>query len=225
MLNGVRFIAVNQRRDRKERRREQTREEILDAARRVLLDRGIAGLTLAAVARELSLTKAALYYYFDSKDTLTFELLYAGLEAHAEVVGAAVDAAETGLDALEALIRSSAAHYSARKDYLRLAYMAPQVGAAGQAQLDPDKVERIRPFNDRMYGTVAAKIRADQDAGRLDASVDARRLAFTAHMSVVGVLTMEGLIEAANDAPLIHPHEAMVDELVAAFRARLAAAR
>jgi len=213
---------MDRRQVRKERRQEQTREEILDAARKVLLSRGLPGLTLAAVARELQLTKAALYYYFASKEALVFELIYRGLERHAEVVGDAVASAASGADALEALIRASSDHYGDRLDELRLAYLVPQVGTASSVRLDPEMLEKIRPFNDRMYGAVAEKIRVDQRAGRITPSIDGRRLAFVAHTSVLGMLTMEGLVEAADDAPLIHSREAMVEELVRTFTARLA---
>ena len=40
--------------------------------------------------------------------------------------------------------------------------------------------------------------------------------------ATLGMLTVEGLIEVADDAPLIHSREAMVDELVRTFTARLA---
>ena len=65
---------------RRERRREQTREEILDAARQVLLRKGFGATTLEAVAREVGVTKPALYYYFPSKDALLFELMFESLE-------------------------------------------------------------------------------------------------------------------------------------------------
>ncbi len=207
---------------RKKRRREQVREEILGAARAVLLDRGLGGLTLAAVARELELTKAALYYYFPSKEALVFELIYLGLESHAEVVAAAVTAAATGAEALEALIRTSTAHYGDRMDELRLSYLVPQVGTAGAPRLGPEMLARIRPFNDLMYGAVAEKISEDQAAGRIAASINGRQLAFVAHTSVLGMLVVEGLVEVADEAPLIHSRQGMVDELVRAFRARLA---
>lgn len=207
---------------RKERRREQVREEILDAARAVLLEKGIAGFTLAAVARQLELTKAALYHYFPNKDALVFELIFQGLAAHTEVVEAAVLAADSGADALAALIRASAEHYATRKDELRLAYLVPQVGTAGAATPNPDELARIRPFNDRMYGSVADKIAADQKKKRIAKKLDGRRLAFLAHTSVIGMLTVEGLVEVADTAPLIHRRDAMVDELVATFTARLA---
>jgi len=206
---------------RKERRQEQVREEILGAARDVLLKKGLAGLTLSAVARHLQLTKAALYYYFPSKDALAFELVYQSLENHAEVVGSAVSGASSGADAIETLIRTSAAHYSSRLDELRLSYLVPQVGAATARAFSPEELVRIRPFNDRMYGAVGEKIAADQRAGRIDRSVDGRRLAFLAHMAVIGVLVIQGLVEIADSAPLIHAQTDMVDELVRTFRARL----
>lgn len=212
---------VDRRKERKERRQEQVREEILDAARRVLLRRGVAGLTLAAVAREVQLTKAALYYYFASKDALVFELVYVGLGSHAEVVGEVIEATRSGPDAIEALIRASADHYGTHRDQMRLAYLVPQVGGFGALPFDAQMLERIRPFNDRIYGAVAEKIREDQRAGRVDASIDARRLAFLAHTSVLGMLTIEGVVETVDQAPLIHPREALVDELVETFRARL----
>jgi AcrR family transcriptional regulator len=181
---------VDRRKVRQERRREQVREEILEAASRVLLVRGIPGLTLAAVARELQLTKAALYYYFPSKDALVFELLYLNLGSHAAVVGEAVARATSGAAAVEALIRSAGAHYGAHKDQLRLSYLVPQVGET--MRFDAAALERIRPFNDLLYGSTASKIKADQDAGRIDPAIDGRRLAFLAHTSVLGMLAPRG---------------------------------
>lgn len=207
---------------RKVRRQEQVRDEILDAARKVLLSRGLSGLTMAAVARELQLTKAALYYYFSSKNALVFELVYLDLAGHAEVVGNAVADATTGADAIEALIRASSEHYGDRLDELRLAYLVPQVGSASATRFDSETIAKIRPLNDRMYGVVAKKIHQDQQAGRIAQSIDGQRLAFLAHTSVLGMLTVEGLVEVADDTPLIHTREAMVDELVHTFTARLA---
>ena len=68
---------------RRERKRDRSREEILEAARAVLLRSGVASMTLDAVAREVGVSKTALYYYFPSKDALLFELIFAVLDAHA----------------------------------------------------------------------------------------------------------------------------------------------
>lgn len=206
---------------RKARRQEQVRAEILDATRRVLLERGLPGLTLPAVAKELELTKAALYYYFPSKEALVGELMVESLARHADLVGSAIDRAGSGAAALEALVRASADYYGARLDELRLTFMVPQVGQGAAFRGSPEVLARIRPFNERTYGAVAARIRADQDAGRVAASIDGRRLAFVAHLAVVGVLVMEGLVETTDRAPLIHARAAMIDEIVTSFVSRL----
>src|SRR5271166_3101450 len=79
---------------RRERRRDRSREEILEATRRVLLRNGIAATTLDAVAREVGLTKTALYYYYPSKDALLFEIVFGAIHAQAQAVHDAVENAK-----------------------------------------------------------------------------------------------------------------------------------
>jgi AcrR family transcriptional regulator len=54
--------------DRRARRHRETRDEILLAAREVLLERGAADLSLREIARRAGFSPGALYKYFDSKD-------------------------------------------------------------------------------------------------------------------------------------------------------------
>jgi len=57
------------------------RDEILVAAARVFLRRGYETATVEEVAREVSLTKAAIYHYFRSKEALLDAILDASLAA------------------------------------------------------------------------------------------------------------------------------------------------
>ena len=50
--------------------RADTVREIKETARRVLVDQGVDGLALRAVAREMGMTAPALYRYFDSREDL-----------------------------------------------------------------------------------------------------------------------------------------------------------
>jgi AcrR family transcriptional regulator len=59
---------------RRERTRAATRVEILDAARRLLVDGGAERVTLRGIAGELGMTAPALYRYFDSREALLGEL-------------------------------------------------------------------------------------------------------------------------------------------------------
>jgi len=69
------------REQRRERRHSQTREDILEAAREVLLERGAADLSLREIARRADFSPAALYKYFDSKDDVIKALAESAMAA------------------------------------------------------------------------------------------------------------------------------------------------
>jgi AcrR family transcriptional regulator len=61
---------ADRRRRRHERRHAETRDDILAAAREVLLERGAADLSLREIARRAGYSPGALYKYFDDKGDL-----------------------------------------------------------------------------------------------------------------------------------------------------------
>jgi AcrR family transcriptional regulator len=209
-------LARTKREARNERRRDQTRAEILDTAREVVLRSGLAGFTLADVADELGLTKPALYYYFDSKETLLFELLLREWVEASTEVQAAVESAKNGVDAVERLMRTVFARY---RDRLELFVLFFKMGPGGDFQgiLGANELERIRPINDMLYGGAEARLRADQSTGGFPENRDPRRFAFTAHMAVIGLLNMMAIAASADD-PLIHSNEDLIDDLCTTFR-------
>jgi AcrR family transcriptional regulator len=197
---------------RRERRREQSREEILDATLRVLKRDGVKNLTVDAVAEELDLTKAALYYYFPSKQMLMFELVYRHLMAEGEALRDAAAEAEDGQDALRSMFETLFELYSGNYDVFRLLYMHNQVAGDEAMMSSPELLERIRPFNDMAYGGAQRKLEEDGCA------MNARRLAFLAHCSALGVLMFKGMVEQQGD-PLLHSDEKLVDDLSRIFAA------
>jgi AcrR family transcriptional regulator len=56
--------------DRRQRRRLETIEQVLDAAVDVMAEQGVAGLTLGEVARRMGIRPPSLYVYFDGKQAL-----------------------------------------------------------------------------------------------------------------------------------------------------------
>lgn len=201
---------------RNERRRDQTRAEILETARDLVLADGLAGFTLAAVADELALTKPALYYYFDSKEALLFELLLREWIEAATEVHAAVDETENGADAVETLMRTVFDRYRDRLELFVLFFkMGP--GSDFDGIVGPERLERIRPINDLLYGGVEARLLGDQRRGRFPAKRNPRRFAFNAHMAVIGLLNMKAIAAAADD-PLIHTDDDLIDDLCTTFR-------
>jgi AcrR family transcriptional regulator len=201
---------------RLERRRTQSREEILAATRTILQRDGLASFTLDAVARELQLTKAALYYYFPSKDALLFEALRGELRAEADAIAAAVEGTASGPEALRALVETVFEHYGGRTHAFRLAYLYGQVAGAETSAPSPEMLEKVRPINDLIYGSLEQKLEAD--ARTRPGGIHPRRLAFIAHMAAVGLLTMKGLVEAHGD-PLVHSDADLSEELIRVLQA------
>lgn len=207
---------------RRERKRDQSREEILEAARRVLLKNGIGAMTLDAVANEVGMSKTGLYYYFASKDALVFELVYGVIEAQAKAVQGGVEQASDGGGALRAIIGETVGAFAPRLDDFRLAFLFGQVAGAGALTWDRDQFERIRPLNDVLLARATEMLGAERAERPSRAAVEPRLMAFLAYLAAIGLLTMKGMVEPMDD-PLIYSDEELVDGFARVFEAAAAA--
>ncbi|MEN9631135.1 MAG: hypothetical protein RJA10_4363 [Pseudomonadota bacterium] len=195
-------------------RRERSREDILAATRGLVLARGLKGLTLEEVAAAVGLTKAALYYYFPSKDALLDALSLRALQAQAQRLHDAVEGAGSGPQALRSLIAETVRMHAQQMDDFRLTYLHPQL-APDAMRVGPDQLARVRPLNELSYAGAAGRLAAGP-RGR--AGVDPRLMAFLAHLAALGVVTMKGLVETFDD-PLRHSDDELIDALARIFEA------
>ena len=200
---------------RQQRRRDRSREEILDAARKVLLRSGVAAMTLEAVASEAGISKTGLYYYFSSKDVLVFELVFSTLEGHAQAVQAGVAEAKSGGEALGAIVRETVQAYAMRMDDFRLAFMFGQVAGSAGIRWSAEQFARIRPLNAMIFSGAATLVEKEHAIG---GKIEPRLLAFLAYLSALGLLTMKGMVEAQGD-PLIYSDERLIDGFTQLFAA------
>ena len=92
---------------RAETRRAQRRELIIAAAEQELEASGLSGITLRAVGDRVGLSKGALYYYVDSRDSLLALVLEDALEAIRAEADASVG---PDADPLERLLAFGRAH-------------------------------------------------------------------------------------------------------------------
>ena len=201
---------------RQQRRRDRSREEILEAARTVLLNKGLSGMTLEAVAREAGMSKTGLYYYFASKDALAFELVFAALEGHATAVSTAVAGSSAGGEALGAIVRETVNTFAPKMDDFRLAFLLGQVTTSGGVEISAEQFARIRPLNDLTLGGASTLLAKDREHGKSGAAVEPRLLAFLAYLSAIGLLTMKGMVEAQGD-PLLYSDEQLIEGFAKVF--------
>jgi len=81
---------------RRDRRRQDTVEEIKTLARRQLAEQGPGAVSLRAIARQMGTASSALYRYFDSQEELISALCADAYEAVADSVAAAVEGQTPG---------------------------------------------------------------------------------------------------------------------------------
>jgi AcrR family transcriptional regulator len=89
--------------DRRQRRRQETVEQVLDVAVDVMAEQGVTGLTLGEVARRMGIRPPSLYVYFDGKHALydaLFERGWRKLLAVMREVQATLDGRDPAADLL-----------------------------------------------------------------------------------------------------------------------------
>lgn len=74
--------------DRRQRRRLETIEEIVDVAVEVMTEHGVGGLSLGEVARRMDMRTPSLYVYFDSKNAVYDAVFARGWRSVYETTGA-----------------------------------------------------------------------------------------------------------------------------------------
>ena len=118
---------------------EVRRLEIIEAAQKIILTRGIGHLTIEAIAQEVGLTEGAIYRHFTSKqEVLLFLLddversLFEKLEEAKEVQG-------SSLTRLEELLKADLSYLEGREG---LSFIISQAGYLGDPEIR-DRVSRI----------------------------------------------------------------------------------
>src|SRR5688572_29535672 len=95
---------------RRDRNRQERREEIMAAARRIVSEQGIDALTMRAVAQNLGYAAPSLYEYFPSKEDLLGCLYFAGAGGFSQHLGETLAAMPAAASALERLFASGHAY-------------------------------------------------------------------------------------------------------------------
>jgi len=98
---------------------EQRRNEILDAAQRLVYTKGYEGISIQDILSELQISKGAFYHYFDSKQSLIEALIMRlGKQMEELLVPIAQDVNLPALKKLQQFFNTAAQWKTDRKDYL-----------------------------------------------------------------------------------------------------------
>jgi AcrR family transcriptional regulator len=172
--------------DRRQRRRRETVDEIVDVAAAIMAEHGAGGLSLGEVARRMGIRTPSLYGYFDSKNALYDALFARGwtllnrtMDPHVTGLRAADDPAGHVLGAVSAFVRWAVEHPA----YAQLMFWRPVPGFAPSPQAYAPALESMRALS-AMVGTL-------RDLGVLRADVDVADAAAACAVLVSGVISQQ----------------------------------
>ncbi|MCW2699323.1 MAG: TetR/AcrR family transcriptional regulator [Blastococcus sp.] len=143
---------------RRERARADTFREIKQTARRVLVEHGVDGLALRAVAREMGMTAPALYRYFTSREDLVENVVADLYDELCDVLEAVRDAAEPATPAVQLMEVSRAFRRWATTHHAEFGLL---FGSAGEDVLPagvPTDGERPAQLAAARFGAVFAAL-------------------------------------------------------------------
>jgi len=181
--------------DRRQRRRLETIEQVLDVAAEVMADQGVAGLTLGEVARRMGIRTPSLYGYVDGKHALYDALFERGWHRLADALRAAearrddADPLRAFRDGVDAFVRWAVGNPA----YSALMFWRPVPGFVPS--------ERAYAPAVRLDREGRAEVVRLRDAGILPADVDVDR-AYRAQTALVSGVISQQLSNAPDQ-----PHE------------------
>ena len=147
---------------------ERTRQSVLDAAARRFARNGYAETSLAQIADEVGTKAGSLYYHFDSKEELVYEVLRFGVSHSLEHTRAQVEALGPDAPAAERLRAAIRAHLDSLHELGD--YASAGLRIVEQA---PRPIRRRQYANQRRYGEYWHELLAQAQAeGVLPAAAD-----------------------------------------------------
>jgi AcrR family transcriptional regulator len=174
----------------------------MQSARSLLVQQGIENFTIAQVAQVASVSKPAVYYYFESKEDLVCELSLDVLVAERERLERVVNGASSAVDALTQLVRSRIDYFLEDRDSFRILHVwGPMLGLQERLESSPQHAGVIA-----VVARVAQRLSEERDRLRVSSRIEATRIAELAWAMSQGILAMTAL-GPAREADLSRAHE------------------
>jgi AcrR family transcriptional regulator len=120
--------------DRRARRREQTRSEILDHALQIMAEDGAAGLTMARLARAMEIQPPSLYKYYPSLLAVYDALFRHGQLANLQALREGMRGPAPGMDAVASAMEATGRWAAANPILAQLLFWRPVPGYQPSAE-------------------------------------------------------------------------------------------
>ena len=173
--------------ERREREKTERRALILQTTRDLILDRGLATVTMIDIAKKCELSKAALYLYFPSKEAILSELFHEAASYFLSYVDSQITPEDSGIMAIRKLWMSYIKIYGESSDIIVLfganTVIAPEYPYVIDETPEGKKKEPFKLF--RLIEEILSRGVLD---GSLDPSINPGAVARTIIMITGGIV-------------------------------------
>ncbi len=175
--------------ERREREREQRKSHILDAARELLLEKGMNATSINQIAKRCELSVGAIYFYFKDKEELFASLQLEGLELLLQAIGQAVHKKTIPEKKIRAIAMAYLQFSEEHKNYFDIInYFLTSPATI----FSPKLKNKIDEHGDASITMLAEAIREGIDAGQFKA-VDPKRQAIILWGAFNGMIQLKKL--------------------------------
>jgi AcrR family transcriptional regulator len=156
--------------ERKEREKEARREEILTAAYKVFVEKGLTSATVDDIAAVAELSKGTIYLYFHSKEDLYLSVMNRGLDIMLEMFEKATSTGDDPMQTIWNLSDAYNAFFDQHRDYFRMIafFENPEMHSMVTEEMLAQCTER----DARVWGLVSGVMKNAIDAGLLHAGLN-----------------------------------------------------
>ena len=161
---------------------EVRRLEIIEAAQKIILTRGMGHLTIEAIAQEVGLTEGAIYRHFTSKQEVLLFLLEDVERTLFETLEKAKDKQGSSLTRLEEVLKADLSFLEGREG---LSFIISQAGYLG----DPEIQDRVSRIVTRYLKTIEVILGEGVESGEIKQDIDREAAAILFLGMVQGCVT------------------------------------
>jgi AcrR family transcriptional regulator len=162
--------------ERKNREKEERKASILEKAKELILERGVDFLNMQEIADAAELSKATLYLYFPSKESILESILDEAFATFLQFVSERIRLGKSGLDALHGLWQGYLDFFGESQDILILSGISHFLYPGFPLLMDGDDLGNEKPAR-RLVELVTEVFRKGVADGSLEGSMDPEKTA------------------------------------------------
>ena len=161
--------------ERKEREKEHRKEEIVEAAQKLFLEKGLQTTTMDEIAEAAELSKGTIYLYYKSKEDLYLAVIMRGMQILHEMFDAKIKTQQDVVEALMTLQDTYIDFFDKHRSYFRMLHFlqTPQF----HKQVSDEMKKEALLVNQRIWNLAITTIERGIKEGLLISNLNAAEIA------------------------------------------------